>query len=236
MKRAILLVLLLMAALPAHVVAQEKPTCLGREATIVGTEGDDVIYTRRVTNVDPRPIVNGLGGNDRIVGARGRDILCGGAGDDTITGEGGWNRIAPGPGDDTIYADSFTIIHYTESASPVEVNAAEGTATGEGTDSFIGDPGSIFGSKFDDSIISSDSITRVIGGDAGNDRIIGSDNGGTFKGGPGNDTIETGSEGDWIQASSGDDHVDAGEGDDYIDGGSGTDTCANGEENLNCEA
>ena len=79
---------LFVIAAPAH--AAGTPTCLGREATIVGTpgpdripgtEGDDVIV-----GLTGRDIIDGLGGNDLICGNGGVDTLNGGAGDDVLDG------------------------------------------------------------------------------------------------------------------------------------------------------
>ncbi len=63
-------------------------TCGGRQATIVGTAGDDVIV--------------GTPGPDVIVGLGGRDTIRGLAGDDVICGDGGRDRISGGPGDDVV--------------------------------------------------------------------------------------------------------------------------------------
>src|SRR3989442_11159085 len=64
-------------------------TCVGldeRLATIVGTEGDDVIVG---TSGDD--VIQALGGNDVIDGGDGNDLICGGAGDDVIYG-GAWDE------------------------------------------------------------------------------------------------------------------------------------------------
>lgn len=53
-------------------------------ATIVGTDGDDVL--RGTSGND---VIHGLGGNDTIEGLGGNDIICGGPGNDTILGGSG---------------------------------------------------------------------------------------------------------------------------------------------------
>lgn len=90
------------------------PTCGGSEATIVGTDGDDVLVGTPGDDV----IWAGLG-DDSIVGLGGKDIICGGSGDDEIRGGSGkdsiygqrgadlivggrgWDHCVPGPGRDT---------------------------------------------------------------------------------------------------------------------------------------
>ncbi len=68
-------------------------TCGGKQVTILGTGGDDVI--RGTSGPD---VIDGLGGNDRIYGYGGDDTLCGGDGDDLIDGGSGQNFIDGGPG------------------------------------------------------------------------------------------------------------------------------------------
>gem|GEM_PF-5373111 len=100
--------------------------CDGVTATIVGTEGDDVLQGTWQDDV-----IVGLGGNDQIYGQSGADygqsgadVICGGEGDDiidgasqndaifgglgndTITGASGDDVIDGGSGDDTITGDS----------------------------------------------------------------------------------------------------------------------------------
>src|SRR3954454_23757289 len=68
---------------PAHAVvaaaAADDLTCFGLPATIVGTEGDDVL----VGTPGPDVIV-GLGGNDDITPQRGDDLVCAGDGNDRV--------------------------------------------------------------------------------------------------------------------------------------------------------
>ena len=66
-------------------VAAKKPAppCDGQAATIVGTNGDDVLNGTAVKDV-----IVGLNGNDTINGDLGDDLICGGKGNDTLTGHG----------------------------------------------------------------------------------------------------------------------------------------------------
>lgn len=65
-----------------------RPTCGGKQATIVGTAGPDHIVGTSGADV----IVAG-GGNDTIRSRGGADLICSGAGDDRIWAGGGKDRI-----------------------------------------------------------------------------------------------------------------------------------------------
>jgi Ca2+-binding RTX toxin-like protein len=68
-----------------------------REATIVGTNGDDVL--RGTPGPD---IIHGRQGNDLIRGLGGKDILCGGMGRDTLLGGAGRDMLHGGSGKDLL--------------------------------------------------------------------------------------------------------------------------------------
>ena len=57
--------------------SDDQPTCKGKPATIVGTNGRDV---RKGTS--GKDVMVGLGGNDKLSGLAGNDLICGGAGKD----------------------------------------------------------------------------------------------------------------------------------------------------------
>lgn len=66
-------------------------------AAITGTEGDDVL------NADPAgSVIDGLGGNDRLIGSDGRDQLRGGIGDDILEGGGNDDVLTGGDGNDVL--------------------------------------------------------------------------------------------------------------------------------------
>ena len=67
------------------------PMCDGHRATIVGTDGADVIW--------------GGPGDDKIYGGLGNDIICGGPGDDLIHGGRGNDWIEAGSGTDRVFGD-----------------------------------------------------------------------------------------------------------------------------------
>lgn len=91
---AALLTASLLVASPAH--AQDGPvtaTCGGMTATLVGTDGDDVLDG--TPEVD---IVAGLAGDDTIRGLGNSDVLCGGQGDDVLLGGAGDDQLFGGMG------------------------------------------------------------------------------------------------------------------------------------------
>lgn len=111
--------------------------------------------------------------NDTITGSDRTDFIWGLDGNDTIFGGGEFDFVDPGFGDDVAdgQAGDFDIIYFQwESNTPVEVDLAAGTATGQGTDAFSNFEG-IYGSDGND----------VLMGDAGNN---------AFLGGGGNDSFD----------------------------------------------
>ena len=79
---------LLLGAMGGQTARSEDParTCFGHRATLVGTNGDDVLRGTKGSDV-----TIGLGGNDVIKGMRGHDFVCGKDGADRE----GWPRRRP---------------------------------------------------------------------------------------------------------------------------------------------
>ncbi len=84
--------------------------CMGRTATIVGTEGRDRIQGTNgddvIVSLGGDDLINALGGNDVICAGGGDDIVNGGRGDDAIAGGANRDRLRGGPGDDTIMGET----------------------------------------------------------------------------------------------------------------------------------
>jgi len=72
----------------------ETPVCHGRQAKIVGTDGDDYIR-----GTPDRDVIWGGRGDDTILGSLGNDLICGGPGADLIHGGRGNDEIDGGAGD-----------------------------------------------------------------------------------------------------------------------------------------
>ena len=92
---------------PAQPVAPVVPRtdlCKGLTATIVGTEGRDIIIGTSgpdvIHGLGGNDVIRGIGGNDVICGGAGRDLIFGGRGRDKLFGEAGRDRLNGGPGRD----------------------------------------------------------------------------------------------------------------------------------------
>ena len=78
------------------VTVKAPETCFGKNATITGTTGDDVI-----PGTSGNDVIVGLGGKDRIRGKGGKDRLCGKSGKDKLSGGKARDRLDGGSGRDT---------------------------------------------------------------------------------------------------------------------------------------
>ncbi len=104
-RAAFLSSLVVLGLLAAHAVAagggeEEVHRCHGRQADIVGTSGDDVIY-----GTSGRDVIWAGPGDDKVFGELGNDLICGGAGDDILHGGRGNDEIYGGRGADRVYGD-----------------------------------------------------------------------------------------------------------------------------------
>lgn len=97
---ATLLVASTLVAAPDTVGAQDTVTCNGVPATIVGTEGNDVLL-----GTEGNDVIVGLGGNDTIRGFGGADIICGDNGRDKLFGGRGTDIIFGGKKNDVVKGD-----------------------------------------------------------------------------------------------------------------------------------
>ena len=79
------------------VFAQSPAYCDGKLATIIGTDGNDILEGS--SNDD---VIVGLGGSDKIKGKAGNDVLCGGDGNDDISGGLGDDKLFGESGDDLL--------------------------------------------------------------------------------------------------------------------------------------
>ena len=152
-----------------HIPTPVKPklTCMGMPATIVGTEGDDMLR-----GTPGNDVILGLGGNDRIYGLDGNDILCGGDGNDLIFGGPGHDRVLGERGNDRLYG-------------------------GDGNDQMRGGAGMdrLYGHGGDDTIVGGYHNDYLNGG-TGNDRLFGNDGGDRLDGGAGRDYLNGGADHD----------------------------------------
>src|SRR5919106_4357738 len=148
-------------------IADERPapSCLGREATIVGTAGDDRLEGTRGDDV-----ILARGGDDRIDAGRGDDLVCAGRGDDRVEGGDGDDEIDAGRGDDRVEGGDGN-------------DRIDG---GRGDDRLDGGDGDdeVDGGRGDDRIDGGDGDDSLSGG-RGDDRIDGGDGRDQLDGWPG---------------------------------------------------
>jgi uncharacterized repeat protein (TIGR01451 family) len=77
--------------------APPTPTCGGREATIIGTDGNDVLE-----GTEKRDVIAALRGDDQVRGLGGKDLICGLGGNDLLKGQAGGDELRGGGGDDRL--------------------------------------------------------------------------------------------------------------------------------------
>ena len=180
--------------------------CNGLEATIIGTEGDDVI-----TGTSGVDIIAGLGGEDIIEGKGGDDIICGGDGDDILRGNNGADTIFGDDGHDTLIGNK----------GADELNGGRGDDIAKGgkdMDTINGDDGA--------DILRGGGEADVINGNGGDDII---------KGGDGADVLSGNGGDDIIKGKAGDDVLNGNGGFNILDGGTESDSCTNGAVLEACE-
>jgi Ca2+-binding RTX toxin-like protein len=143
-------------------------------------------------------------------------------GDDELTGSTDattpYNFYEPGSGDDDINAaaGAYDEISFGTSPNGVQVDLANGTATGEGTDSFT--PNAMyyaFGSAFDDTLLGGSS-DEGLNGSYGDDVIDGRGGQDQVYGDAGNDTIDGGDSSDNLFPGAGGDVIHGGAGKDVV--------------------
>lgn len=86
-----------MLSLGVHDVGAQAVRCLGKDATIVGTNKAD-----RLVGTAGNDVIVSLGGNDTIDGGGGNDRICSGAGNDRVSGGAGNDVINAGAGRDLV--------------------------------------------------------------------------------------------------------------------------------------
>lgn len=161
------------------------PSCLGKQATIIGTPGNDTI-----AGTKDHDVIAGGSGNDRIDGKGGNDRICGGPGDDTINGNRGSDLISGGGGDDVI----------------IGFRGSDQIYGGGGDDTLNGGRGSdpLYGGPGDDRLF----------GDSGNDTLDGGGGRDYVDGGLGDEQLTSGGPGDFdiVIGGAGVDRIDGGPG------------------------
>ncbi|HEX2056968.1 MAG TPA: hypothetical protein VHI71_01235 [Actinomycetota bacterium] len=219
---------------------------------LIGSDHSDTL-----TGDDGRNSITGLGGPDRIEGMGGPDIQKSGVGDDRIHGGDGPDSHYGGPGDDFMDGgDGSDTPSFKFSPEPVVVDLTEGTAEGEGSDTFI-NMEIVAGSRHGDTFTGDDTANTFypLGGDDQVDGRGGFDFAvyvqspaavivdlldGIASGGEGNDSL-TSIEGavgsafaDEMLGDDGDNALYGVGGDDELDGRGGSDFLSGGPDTDTC--
>ncbi|MDF1734251.1 MAG: VWA domain-containing protein [Minwuia sp.] len=164
---------------------QGNDTLIGIE-NVVGTVDADTLTgnaaANRLEGGAAQDILAGGDGNDTLVGGDGSDLLSGGSGDDQQFGGSGDDEFAGSPGNDLIDGGVGTdILNHGLSTGAVQVDLAQGTASGQGSDTLVSIE-QVFGSGFGD----------LLRGSAGGELLSGGDGDDTLSGGFGDDTLAGG--------------------------------------------
>ena len=215
------------------------PMCDGKPATIVGTDGNDVI-----NGTDKADVIWAGPGDDTVYGDLGNDVICGGAGDDLIHGGRGNDWLDGDAGTDRVYGDLGDDHVGGGSGDRDEVSGGLGIDTvngGPGNEDLVrgdygydrmdGGPGSGDIASFSTSVAGRkgsgvwvslpqhkalgdghDRLFRFEGieGSAFRDTLIGDGHPNVILGGPGNDAIKGGGGRDTLNGGQGDDHCHGG--------------------------
>jgi len=206
-------------------------------------------YTATFKAPSPACTITGTSANDVLEGTAGDDVICGGGGNDTIKGLAGNDilRGEAGGGDKLLGGEDNHILdggtgnndsaNYSAATVPITASLADGTATGEGSDSVIGVE-SVTGSSKNDSLTGSVGVNSLSGGSGadtllgldGADKLNGGGNNDTMRGGSGNDSLVGNGGPDGFFGDGGDDTLNSKDnvnGNDSLDGGSPVDgdTC-----------
>ena len=172
--------------------AEPSARCGAFTATIVGTDGNDVL-----TGTDGPDVVAAGAGNDQVDGLGGNDIICGGPGDDLIRAGPGFDKVFAGSGKDDV----------------------EG---GPGNDLLVGGLGAdeIFGGNGNDRIQGGGGNDELLGGN-GQDRISGGSGHDVLRGGKSADKLFGNLGRDQLFGELGNDVLRGGAWSDIMNGGPG---------------
>jgi Ca2+-binding RTX toxin-like protein len=215
----------------------ETPVCHGRQAKIVGTDGNDLIH-----GTPGRDVIWGGKGDDTILGSLGNDLICGGPGADLIHGgrgndeidggAGGGDRVIGDLGDDKVLGGAGA---GDEVAGDLGIDIVNGGPGNEdlvhgdyGWDRMSGGAGkgdiasfatAVAGGK-GDGVWASLKAHRSRGD--GHDKLFGFE---SIEGSAFRDTLIGNGQGNVIDGGPGDDQLIGGGGPDSLDGGQGSDGC-----------
>ena len=147
---------------------------------LYGGPGNDVLKGKAGNNT-----LYGGDGDDVLIGGADMDIMDGGPGDDSFFPGPGINQVTGGDGDDTIYYMGNPI---SEEGAFINLNDGDVNHT-FGLDS-VEEIENVYGTPYNDIIITSGSLDNVILGLNGNDTLVAFGGYDNLIGGEGNDTYD----------------------------------------------
>lgn len=176
-----------LSGLDLYTARVEVNQCNGKQATILGTNGDD----GALNGTSGDDVILGFGGNDTIDGMGGNDTICGGPGNDTIlqgSSPDGADWISGGPGTDIVdYSGRSGSVTVTLDGKAKSGEKKEGDAIQSDVENATAGSG---GSKMTGSV-----SANVFTGGTGKDTLSGKDGADTLNGSDGiggNDTVDCG--------------------------------------------
>ncbi|HXF74177.1 MAG TPA: calcium-binding protein [Actinomycetota bacterium] len=238
------------------------PGAFDGDAVSGDADSDTLSYGTRTTSVavvngvDAGLDANGDGDNDDVGDEEDLidcfETVVTGSGNDTIDDAAcGDSTYVPGDGDDDITGDATDVLDWSTSSAAMTIDPANGTATGQGTDTFTGIT-SFIGSAFDDVLLWDGTTTFFSGGD-GTDTVDASatttsnvidldtldgtpvtgvgapvDDLENAIGGSANDTLTGNDRQNRLEGRDGDDALVGAAGNDLLLGGNGNDTYTGG--------
>jgi Ca2+-binding RTX toxin-like protein len=177
---SVVVVLLVAIPLVATSTASAAPRCLGRVATIVGTDRDDALVGTPGPDVivsgDGIDDIDGRGGDDRICSGGRPDFVEGGAGDDRIRAGGGGDSVFGAGGDDRIWGQAASVEALFGGRGNDRIFGGNGSFDsligGPGDDLLDGGPGQDLAEFFESpAAVHGDLVTGVVSGH-GSDRLV----------------------------------------------------------------
>ena len=152
-----------------------------------GLAGDDTASGQGTGDV-----IYGNAGHDRLMGEAGADRLYGDTGDDRLFGGIAVDLLNGGGGDDLLNGGSGAdrAEFLTSAAQDIVVRLAQGTATGQGTDTLVSIENATTGAGAD--ALYGTAEANSLNGGAGGDRLFGNDGADRLQGARGSDTLSGG--------------------------------------------
>ncbi|WP_170293931.1 calcium-binding protein [Paracoccus limosus] len=182
--------------------------------TLRGDNGRNTFDGSKITSIE---VIEGMGGDDVLIGGQDGQILRGGAGNDSLGASASNLILDGGPGFDTSYADGRVNLAQT---GPQDINGRTGIVLRdiEGVAAYLG---------LDDHITGNHLANRITS-NFGNDTLFGGGGHDTLDGGADNDMLYGQDGNDLLLGRIGADRLFGGNGNDTLDGGFGADTMAGG--------